>query len=146
MKINQALKQSGKPVESRTPEDIFFITGGIRPEADGKTFRFYQNPDDPRSYLVLKTEDVIGDVLSLNETEKAQKGFSGESIFRLGVKFGTKVRAIRASTQVLGETISADMSRAPGAAGGCKYTSGCTTSCCTYGNDGLCYCDYCCYA
>ncbi len=145
MKLNEALKK----VSSDFPlDDVFYIIGAIFPEPDGEAFRFYHNPDDSSSYLIISKKDVVGDVHHLTDSERAQKGYLSENVYKIGIKMGTKVKSVDTTVEVIGETISAEMDESPEAmlVGRCKHTRGCRTGCCSYGRGGKCYCNKCCVA
>lgn len=146
MQIDEVLTQQAKANADAIREDVYYMTGGIAPDPDGSSFRFYHDPSNPRSYIVIDKESIVGDVYPLTDSERAHHGFVKTDVFRVGLPHGTKVKSVSTTIETIGETISAETTLSPRAAGTCHYTSGCSSKCCTTGSDGKCYCDTCCIA
>lgn len=146
MKLDEALQQQVKSAVPESKEDIYYMIGGLASDPDKNVFRFFPDPENTRSYLLINKSDVLDEVYQLTELESTRKGFVNENTFRIAVKHGTKVRSVLVTIETIGETISAETTADQGTKGKCKYTSGCNSQCCTYGSDGKCYCDTCCIA
>jgi len=146
MKIDEVLQQQAKLVDHGSRDDVYYMTGGISTDPDGTAFRFYRDPENARSYLLIQKQDVIGDVHALTDLERAQKGFVRDNVFRIAVKHGATVKCIVTTIAKIGETLSAGAPKAPQASGNCIHASDCPHHCCTYASDGECYCDTCCIA
>ena len=145
MKIDEALRQQAKAGAFAAREDVSYMTGGLAPDADGKAFRFFHDSENPRSYLVISKEDVIGDVYQLTEMERTQKGFVGEPVYRIGVAHGTKVTSVDITIEKIGETLAAEMYRVV-VPGQCYGSKSCTNRCCRGKDNGKCGCSSCCIA
>ena len=146
MDIDEVLQQQAKVVDHASGDDIYYMTGSISADPEGTAFRLYRDPENTRSCLLIKKQDVIGGVHALTDLERTQKGFVRDNVFRIGLKHGTTVKCITTTIAKIGETLSVAAPRSPQLAGKCVHASDCTHHCCTYASDGECYCDTCCLA
>lgn len=147
MQLAHALAQAANVDNGASRDDVYQMTGGLAADTDANAFRFFHDPTNPRSYLVINKDDVVGDVYPLTDLERAQNKFVNANVYRIGIAHGTRVKSISLTIETIGETISAETTATPKAAGDCINTSGCgSKKCCTYGSDGKCYCDDCCIA
>jgi hypothetical protein len=93
---------------------LLFLDGSLEPDQDAAYFRLYRQPQDRRSYLLIKKADVAGDLYEWTVEEMTQAGFVGAKVYRVPLKFGTELQNVSVTIARLGETIAgATVSLAP---------------------------------
>ena len=145
MKI-QDLVKSTEVTLSHTNPQIVHLLGAIAADTDVDQIRVYPNPKNPNNYLVVKAAEIIGDAVELHDDFVNSQGLTGFKIYRLTLKRGTDVQAVKIGHHKIGESISGQLPKSGQASypGQCEATWGCSSGCCTYASDGQCYCDHCC--
>jgi hypothetical protein len=149
MKISEAIAQEQQL--SPSTSTTFYLDGHIEKDSEEGYFRIYRNPLDKKRYHRVRLADVSSEIHQWSEHELAHSGYVGQARFRVPVPYGTVVEVVSVSIQEIGKTIAGHTgSRGRGrnlVSGECEYSPGCGGhNCCTYGDDGECYCDDCCEA
>ena len=150
MNLQEVLSQE-TPLISSYPGN-FHLSGHLEPDTDPNFVRLYRDAMNKRSYFLIKKEDIEGDIYRWTDQELSQAGFLGQARYRISVKYGTVISSVRVKFLRVGDTIAGDTAsrhrrRLSGEPGDCEYSPGCGGhNCCTYADDGECYCDDCCEA
>lgn len=134
------------PVESH---NTVFLNGSIEPDHDPNHIRLYQNPQNRRSFYLIRKVDVNPTVHEWTASELSQAGFVGARMFRISLAGGTPIHSVDIKIHKIGETVAGDDASGPrlsAATGTCYNTSCGTHPCCQVGSDGRCYCSDCCVA
>ena len=146
MNLQDALSQE-VPLVSHNAAS-FHLSGHLEADTDPNYVRLYRDAMNKRSYYLINKDDIHEDVHKWTDQELAQGGFFGQSRHRISLRYGTVISAVTVKFHRIGDTIAGDTTkRARPLAGECEYSPGCGGhNCCTYGEDGECYCDDCCEA
>lgn len=105
MKLDEALKASVKttPVSDHA---VAFIHGSIETDSDSRYFRLYRHPENRRSYLLIKKDDVAGELHKWSPEEMSHAGFVGSSIHSVPLNIGTQIHAVSVRAHRFGEPIN----------------------------------------
>ena len=107
MKLEDVLKAA--PAGLRAQDHLlFFLDGSVEPDHDPAYFRLYRNPQNRRSYLLVKKADVVGDLYEWTAEEMKQAGFVCAKVYRVPLMFGTELQNLSVTIHGLGETIPGD--------------------------------------
>lgn len=90
---------------------IAYRHGSIEADHDPAYFRLYANPQNRRTYMLLKKTDVLGDLYEWTTEETRQAGLVGAKRYRVTLKVGTEVQEVFISVRKLGETTTASTAR-----------------------------------
>jgi hypothetical protein len=147
MNIKEVMSASAVPPKVETEE--YTIHGDVTPDTDPNYIRIYRNPSDKRSYWLLRTADIVGDLTKWTPEEKVHAGLFGENMYIFSVRHGTVFQSVEISIEKIGETIAGDdlvFGNPINAIGECRSSSGCGSKrCCTESSRG-CVCNNCCIA
>jgi hypothetical protein len=104
MKLDEALKGSPKPKAS--DHAVTFLHGAIDSDSDDDYFRLYRHPQNRRSYLLIRKEDVDGETHKWSDQEMAHAGFVGASMHTVPLKVGAHIHAVAVRMFRAGEPIT----------------------------------------
>ena len=110
MKLEDALN-GGPRLLTAQDHLLLFLDGSVETDGDPAYFRLYRNPQNRRSYLLVKKADVVGDLCEWTAEEVRQAGFVCAKVYRVPLMFGTELQNVSIAIHKLGETIAGDTAR-----------------------------------
>ncbi len=107
MKLEDVLEKADE-VSLADHHTIISLDGMIAVDPDSTCFRLFRNPNNPRSYLLVKKADVAGDIYEWTAEEKSRAGIVGaKNVHRVPLRFGTKLQQVSIVVYRLGERVVA---------------------------------------
>ena len=82
--------------------ELFAINGIVVRDAAPESFRIYDRPGEPGTYLRLRTADVAEPLQELTRGEAAQLGFFGRKAHRVLLRLGASATRITTEPSTLG--------------------------------------------
>jgi hypothetical protein len=73
---------------------LLYLKGAIERDEDAGKFRLYPSPSNNRSFFLVDTKDVAGEVSEWTEEEVARKGLAGCKMYTVPISFGSVVQSV----------------------------------------------------
>jgi hypothetical protein len=115
---------------------ISYLHGAIEPDQDPSQFRLYSSPSNKRSFFLMRTNDVVGEVYEWTPDEVAHHGFAGHKMYTLPIKYGCVIQSVAIRNITIGLPISScncdsthktkEQTKVH-SLGGCNYDSNCAS-------------------
>ena len=112
MKIDDVLKAAPKAPKAHD-HTVVYLNGAVEADHDPAYFRLYRSPQNRRSYLVVKKEDLAGDLQEWTPEEATKAGFVGRKIHNVPVKHGAEVQGVLVKMHRIGEPMPGKAKPAP---------------------------------
>ena len=135
MTIDAALG-SGKSARNAHDHATVYISGAVEPDHDPSHFRVYINPQNRRSYLLLKKTDVAGELYEWTAEETVHASFKGNKIFNIPLCTGTQIQRVSVKIFRAGEKGSPN--KALDRVCCCDDEAGCQGSTCGFTDSSTC--------
>jgi hypothetical protein len=73
---------------------LLYLKGAIERDEDAGKFRLYPSPSNKRSFFLVDTKDVAGEVSEWTDEEFGRKGLAGSKMYTVPISFGTVVQSV----------------------------------------------------
>lgn len=102
MKLDDVLTKASK-VSQAHDHTVVYLRGAVETDHDPAYFRLYRKPQNRRSYLLVKKEDLAGDLHQWSLEETIHAGFVGTTIYNVPVRIGSQVQGVSVTLHKIGE-------------------------------------------
>ena len=86
---------STKPITSAfDAAKLLYLKGAIERDEDAGKFRLYPSPSNKRSFFLVDTKDVAGEVCELTDEEVAREGLAGCKMYTVPISFGSVIQSV----------------------------------------------------
>lgn len=96
VKLAEVLKQAKAPLTS--DHEVQFVEGFITPDVTEGFTRIYPDVTNRSRYIVLRNDDVGGDLHKFSDVELAHSGFVGQERYRVPIRLGAIVHIVTVSS------------------------------------------------
>src|SRR5260370_22081866 len=93
MRLDAVLRAVPKVSEAQD-HAVLYLHGAVEADHDAAYFRLYRDPENRRSYLLVKKADVAGDLNEWTAEEARQAGLVGAKVYRVPLKFGAELQKV----------------------------------------------------
>ena len=73
---------------------LVYLRGVIERDEDAGKFRLYPSPSNKRSFFLVDTKDVAGEVCEWTDEEGARKGLAGCKMYTVPICFGSVIQSV----------------------------------------------------
>lgn len=134
MKLEKLLASAGHAPKVSDWENME-LNGAVEADHDPDFIRLYRDPAIRTHYLLIRKDDVRGDVREWTAEERVRVGYRAGPIYRVQVAHGTSVFAVAVTPARVGLDLAGDATLGVlSAAGKCFHTNTCDSGC--YWDDG----------